>query len=39
VVITTNHAVFDIDWVVENSRLIVDLRNAVKVASEKVYKL
>jgi len=39
VVITTNHAVFDIDWVVENARLIVDLRNAVKVASEKVYKL
>lgn len=38
VVITTNHNVFDIDWVVENARLIVDLRNAVKVASDKVNK-
>jgi UDP-N-acetyl-D-glucosamine dehydrogenase len=39
VVITTNHTTFDIDWVVENARLIVDLRNAVKSASDKVYKL
>ena len=39
VVVTTNHSAFDSDWIVENSRLVVDLRNAVKVASEKVYKL
>ncbi|MEI7424254.1 MAG: nucleotide sugar dehydrogenase [Prolixibacteraceae bacterium] len=39
VVITTNHSCFDTGWIVENSRLVVDLRNAVKVASEKVYKL
>lgn len=39
VVFTTNHSSFDIDSIVEHSRLIVDLRNAVKVVAEKVYKL
>jgi len=39
VVITTNHSVFDIDFIVKNSKLIVDLRNAVKIDSDKVYKL
>lgn len=39
VVITTNHEKFDIDFIVENSRLVVDLRNAVKISSDKVYKL
>lgn len=39
VVITTNHKCFDVDRIVEKSKLIVDLRNAVKIASEKVYKL
>jgi UDP-N-acetyl-D-glucosamine dehydrogenase len=39
VVITTNHTDFDIDFIVKESKLIVDLRNAVKVASGKVYKL
>ena len=39
VVITTNHADFDIDFIVENSKLVVDLRNAVKLSSKKVYKL
>jgi len=39
VVITTRHTAFDMDWIVQNSQLIVDLRNAVKVASAKVYKL
>jgi UDP-N-acetyl-D-glucosamine dehydrogenase len=39
VVITTRHSDFDMDWIVQNSQLIVDLRNAVKVASAKVYKL
>ncbi len=39
VVITTNHSVFDIDFIKAHSKLIVDLRNAIKEASEKVYKL
>lgn len=39
VVITTNHSVFNIDWIVENVRLVVDLRDAVKERSGKVYKL
>ncbi len=39
VAITTRHTAFDMDWIVQNSQLIVDLRNAVKVASAKVYKL
>jgi len=39
VVITTRHSAFDMDWIIANSKLIVDLRNAVKVASDKVYKL
>jgi len=39
VVITTRHSVFDMDWIQENARLIVDLRNAVKESSAKVYKL
>ncbi|MCX6222403.1 MAG: nucleotide sugar dehydrogenase [Bacteroidia bacterium] len=39
VVITTSHSVFDIDDILKNAKLIVDLRNAVKIASDKVYKL
>jgi UDP-N-acetyl-D-glucosamine dehydrogenase len=39
VVITTNHAVFDMAWILKNSQLVVDLRNAVKGISDKVYKL
>lgn len=39
VVITTHHSAFNIDWIVEHSNLIVDLRNAVKTHSDKVYKL
>ena len=39
VVITTNHSSFDVGFIEEKSRLIVDLRNAIKEASEKVYKL
>jgi UDP-N-acetyl-D-glucosamine dehydrogenase len=38
-VITTNHKVFDIDQIVSKVKLVVDLRNAVKTASEKVVKL
>jgi UDP-N-acetyl-D-glucosamine dehydrogenase len=39
VVITTNHSVFDIDFIIKNSKLIVDLRNATKELSPKIYKL
>lgn len=39
IVITTNHADFDIDFIVKGSKLIVDLRNAVKTSSNNVYKL
>lgn len=40
VVITTNHDAFDINYIVENSKLIVDLRNATKTAlPNKIYKL
>jgi len=39
VVITTNHSVFDADFIEKNSNLIVDLRNLVKEATDKVYKL
>jgi len=39
IVITTIHDDFDVDFIVQNSKLVVDLRNAVKVGSDKVYKL
>ncbi|RKD92576.1 nucleotide sugar dehydrogenase [Mangrovibacterium diazotrophicum] len=39
VVISTNHDVFNPTFILNNSRLIVDLRNAIKEPSEKVYKL
>ena len=42
VVITTHHSVFDYDWIVAQSRLIVDTRNAtkyVKDGREKIHKL
>ncbi len=39
VVITTNHPEFDPDYILENARLIVDLRNLIKKSSDKVYKL
>lgn len=39
VVISTNHSVFDPVFIEEHSKLIVDLRNLIKNASEKVYKL
>jgi UDP-N-acetyl-D-glucosamine dehydrogenase len=42
VVITTNHSVYDYRWIVEQSRLIVDTRNAtrdVKKGREKIHKL
>jgi UDP-N-acetyl-D-glucosamine dehydrogenase len=39
IVLTTNHDAFDIEFIKEHSKLIVDMRNMVKEASEKVYKL
>ncbi|WP_163322477.1 nucleotide sugar dehydrogenase [Draconibacterium mangrovi] len=39
VVITTNHKSFDADFIEKNSKLVVDLRNMMKEASDKVYKL
>jgi UDP-N-acetyl-D-glucosamine dehydrogenase len=39
VVITTNHSIFDFDYILNESILIVDLRNAVKIVSDKIYKL
>ena len=39
VVITTKHSDFDFAHIVEKAKLVVDLQNAVKEASDKVYKL
>jgi len=39
VVITTNHSLFDADFIEKHSKQVVDLRNVIKEASEKVYKL
>lgn len=39
IVITTNHSQFDLEWITAQAQLIVDLRNAVKQNSKKIYKL
>lgn len=39
VVLTTNHDAFDIDFIQQHAQLIVDMRNMIKEASDKVYKL
>lgn len=39
VVITTNHAAYDAKFILENARLIVDLRNVASQPAENVYKL
>lgn len=39
VVITTNHKIFEPEFIVSNSKLIVDLRNLIRESSDKVYKL
>ena len=39
VVIITDHSAYDYTWIVANSRLVVDTRNAVKVKNAKVVKL
>ncbi len=39
IVFTTNHSIFDEEWIVDRAKIVVDLRNAVKFKSDKVYKL
>jgi UDP-N-acetyl-D-glucosamine dehydrogenase len=39
VVLTTNHDTFDIEFIKEHSKLIVDMRNMIKESSENIYKL
>jgi len=39
VVLTTNHKTFDTGFIEENSNMVVDMRNMIKEASDKVYKL
>lgn len=39
VVITTDHSCYDYKWMFENSKLILDTKNAMKGKSEKVVKL
>jgi len=41
VLISTNHSIFDMNFIVENSQLVVDTRNACKQVisgKEKIYK-
>ncbi len=39
VVLTTNHDTFDINFIKEHAKLIVDMRNMIAESSDKVYKL
>jgi UDP-N-acetyl-D-glucosamine dehydrogenase len=39
VVLTTNHSVFDVEFIQQHARLIVDMRNMIKEPDENVYKL
>lgn len=39
VVLTTNHSAFDVEFIQKHAKLIVDMRNMVEQASEKVCKL
>jgi len=39
VVITTNHSEFEAEFITDNSKLVVDMRNVIPESSEKVYKL
>jgi UDP-N-acetyl-D-glucosamine dehydrogenase len=39
VVLSANHDVFDVEFILKYSNLVVDMRNMVKENSEKVYKL
>jgi UDP-N-acetyl-D-glucosamine dehydrogenase len=39
VVLTTNHSAFDVQFIQQHASMIVDLRNMIEQASDKVYKL
>lgn len=39
VVLTTNHDAFDVHFIQEHAKMIVDMRNMIKEAGDKVYKL
>lgn len=39
IILTTNHAAFDVEQIQQHARLIVDLRNMIKKGSDTVYKL
>lgn len=38
VVIATDHSVYDFDWIVKNTSLVIDTRNAIKKKSKNVVK-
>ena len=39
VVLTTNHSVFDVEFIRQHSKMIVDMRNMIKESGDNVYKL
>jgi len=39
VVLTTNHSAFDVEYIQKHAKMIVDMRNMIKDASNNVYKL
>jgi UDP-N-acetyl-D-glucosamine dehydrogenase len=39
VVLTTNHSVFDAEFIQEHAQMVVDMRNMIKEAGDRVYKL
>jgi len=39
VVLTTNHSAFDVEFIQQHAKMIVDLRNMIKEGGENVYKL
>jgi UDP-N-acetyl-D-glucosamine dehydrogenase len=39
VVLTTNHSAFDVEFIQQHAKMIVDMRNMVKEGGDKVYKL
>jgi UDP-N-acetyl-D-glucosamine dehydrogenase len=39
VVLTTNHDAFDVEFIQQHAKMIVDMRNMIEEASDTVYKL
>lgn len=39
VVLTTNHSAFDVDYILQHAKLIVDMRNMIRIKSPNTYKL